>query len=52
MQRLIPLCESITKLRAVCKICLGDAAFTFRIGTETDVEVTPPFLGTAHPVSS
>eukprot|EP01112_Ceratiomyxa_fruticulosa_P012680 TRINITY_DN3525_c0_g1_i1.p1 TRINITY_DN3525_c0_g1~~TRINITY_DN3525_c0_g1_i1.p1 ORF type:complete len:221 (+),score=44.55 TRINITY_DN3525_c0_g1_i1:155-817(+) len=36
---LIPLAESVTKLTAVCMICFKDAAFTKRIGNETEVEV-------------
>ena len=36
---LIPLAESITKLNAVCQICLKDASFSKRLGSETEVEV-------------
>lgn len=36
---LIPLAESVTKLNAVCMLCYKDAAFTRRLGSETQVEV-------------
>merc|ERR1712130_312216 len=37
---LVPISEKITKLSAVCMICCErDAAFTFRMSTETEVEV-------------
>jgi len=36
---LIPLAESVTKLSAVCTYCCGDAAFTERIGTETEQQL-------------
>eukprot|EP01113_Clastostelium_recurvatum_P020060 TRINITY_DN2374_c0_g1_i1.p1 TRINITY_DN2374_c0_g1~~TRINITY_DN2374_c0_g1_i1.p1 ORF type:complete len:224 (-),score=61.91 TRINITY_DN2374_c0_g1_i1:86-757(-) len=36
---LIPLAEHVTKLTAVCMLCFKDAAFSKRIGTETEVEV-------------
>ena len=36
---LIPLAESVTKLNAVCMLCYKDAAFTKRLGSETQVEV-------------
>lgn len=34
---LVPLAESVVKLTAVCGICYGDAAFSKRTSTETDV---------------
>jgi len=33
------MAESVVKLKAVCMVCFKDAAFTKRIGTETEVEV-------------
>lgn len=36
---LVPLAESVVKLSAVCMICFADAAFSKRLGTETEVEV-------------
>jgi thymidine kinase len=36
---LIPMSESVVKLLAVCMMCHGEAAFTLRLGTETQVEV-------------
>ena len=34
---LVPLAESVVKLKAVCMVCYNDAAFTRRLGTETEV---------------
>ena len=34
---LIPLAESVVKLKAVCMICFKDAAFTKRLGSEKQV---------------
>jgi thymidine kinase len=36
---LVPLSESVIKLKAVCMNCFQDAAFSKRIGSETQVEV-------------
>jgi thymidine kinase len=36
---LIPLAEEVTKLNAVCMVCRKDAAFTKRLGSETQVEL-------------
>ena len=36
---LVPLAEDVRKLKAVCCICHKDAAFTMRIGDETELEV-------------
>jgi len=36
---LIPLAESVTKLNSVCMRCYNEAAFTKRLGCETEVEV-------------
>lgn len=36
---LVPLAESVTKLQAVCMVCQADAAFSRRIGKETEVEL-------------
>jgi len=36
---LIPLAETVTKLNAVCMLCFKDAAFTKRLGSETQIEV-------------
>jgi len=36
---LVPLAESVIKLNAVCMLCYKNAAFTRRLGTETDIEV-------------
>jgi thymidine kinase len=36
---LVPLAESVIKLKAVCMVCYGDAAFTKRLGQETEIEV-------------
>ncbi|XP_065191590.1 thymidine kinase, cytosolic-like [Sycon ciliatum] len=36
---LIPLAESVVKLKAVCMHCCQDASFTRRLGQETEVEV-------------
>lgn len=33
----MPLAETVLKLQAVCMICYGEAAFTKRISTETEV---------------
>ena len=33
---LIPLAESVVKLKAVCMVCFKDAAFTKRLGTEQE----------------
>ena len=37
---LVPLAESVIKLKAVCMVCFNDAAFTKRLGTETEVQNT------------
>ena len=34
---LVPLAESVIKLKAVCMLCYNDAAFTKRLGGETEV---------------
>ena len=34
---LVPMAESVIKLKAVCMICFNDAAFTKRLGTEQKV---------------
>ncbi|XP_054281708.1 thymidine kinase, cytosolic-like isoform X3 [Macrosteles quadrilineatus] len=36
---LVPLAENVVKLTAVCMSCFNDAAFTKRIGSETQVEI-------------
>ena len=36
---LLPLAETVDKLRAVCSGCGGDAAFTQRISSEAQIEV-------------
>lgn len=36
---LVPLAESIDKLKAVCMMCFQDASFTKRKGSETEIEV-------------
>ena len=36
---LVPLAESVVKLKAVCMVCFKDAAFTKRLGSEKEVEV-------------
>ncbi|XP_022644262.1 thymidine kinase, cytosolic-like [Varroa jacobsoni] len=36
---LVPLSESVIKLQAVCMMCYNGAAFTKRIGNETELEV-------------
>jgi len=33
---LVPMAESVVKLKAVCMICYNDAAFTRRIGSEKE----------------
>ena len=35
---LVPLAESVIKLKAVCMVCFRDAAFTKRLGAEQEVE--------------
>lgn len=37
--QLIPLAEEVHKLSAVCVGCNGDASFTKRLGSETEVEI-------------
>lgn len=37
MLSLVPLAEQIVKLTAVCMRCYGEAAFTQRLGSETEV---------------
>ncbi|KAH3756762.1 thymidine kinase [Pelomyxa schiedti] len=37
--QLVPLAESVTKLTAVCMCCYKDAAFSRRLGSETEIEV-------------
>lgn len=50
---LIPLAESVVKLKAVCMVCYNDAAFTKRLGTETEVSIIfKCFLFDAHPLFS
>lgn len=46
---LVPLAESVVKLKAVCMVCYNDAAFTRRLGSETEVSVscTPALLYTS-----
>lgn len=34
---LVPMAESVIKLKAVCMICFSDAAFTKRLGSEQEV---------------
>jgi thymidine kinase len=36
---LLPIAEQVTKLNAVCVHCHKDAAFTKRIGSETEIEI-------------
>jgi len=36
---LIPVAESVTKLNSVCMRCYNEAAFTKRLGSETEVEI-------------
>ncbi|KZS14802.1 Thymidine kinase [Daphnia magna] len=36
---LVPLAENVVKLTAVCMHCYGEAAFTQRLGSETEVEL-------------
>nr|CAH0111083.1 unnamed protein product [Daphnia galeata] len=36
---LVPLAENVVKLTAVCMRCYGEAAFTQRLGSETEVEL-------------
>jgi thymidine kinase len=36
---LVPLCESVIKLTAVCHTCKREAAFTRRLGSETETKV-------------
>ena len=37
---LVPIAEKVTKLSAVCMLCCErDASFTYRMSTETEVEV-------------
>ncbi|KAK7072749.1 Thymidine kinase, cytosolic [Halocaridina rubra] len=36
---LVPLCESVVKLTAVCMICFEEASYTRRTSSETSVEV-------------
>jgi thymidine kinase len=36
---LLPLAESVTKLNAVCQYCNKEAAFTKRLGSETEIEI-------------
>ena len=36
---LVPLAEQVTKLTAVCVNCRADAAFTKRLGKETEIEI-------------
>lgn len=42
------MAESVVKLKAVCMVCFKDAAFTKRIGTETEVRHT---INTTEPVT-
>ena len=35
----IPICEGVVKLNAVCMLCFSDAAFSKRISAETEVEL-------------
>jgi len=37
--KLVPLAENVCKLNAVCMVCFKDAAFTKRLGSETQVEL-------------
>lgn len=39
MLSLVPFAEQIVKLTAVCMRCYGEAAFTQRLGSETEVEL-------------
>ena len=36
---LVPMAESVIKLKAVCMLCYNDASFTKRLGAETEVGV-------------
>ncbi len=36
---LVPLCEEIVKLSAVCKLCFNDASFTMRLVSEEKEEL-------------
>ena len=38
---LVPKAESVIKLKAVCMVCFKDAAFTKRLGSETEVSTAP-----------
>jgi thymidine kinase len=37
--QLMPLCEKIKKLAAICKICKSSASFTFRTADENDTSL-------------
>jgi thymidine kinase len=39
VSKLIPLCDSVKKLNAVCDICSADAPFTWRTAKDDDLEV-------------
>ena len=45
---LVPMAESVIKLKAVCMVCYKDAAFTKRLGAEKEVRtgwcVDPPCI--------
>ena len=46
---LVPKAESVIKLKAVCMVCFKDAAFTKRLGSETQVSSAPSQPGCLIP---
>ena len=36
---LLPIAEQVTKLNAICELCYGTAAFSKRLGQETEIEL-------------
>jgi thymidine kinase len=37
IHQMVPICEEIIKLKAVCKLCYNDASFTVRIGESKEI---------------
>ena len=48
IQDVIPICEKIKKLSAICKLCANSANYTFRTAGKTVTDVNQPQVGGAE----
>ena len=45
---LIPLCEKVKQLNAICKICAGNASYTFRHAGDVTEDASQAIVGGAE----